>query len=1235
MRDRSAPIGACGRAELLWVLRAGGAALLERTGALLGYEERPPVLESKPDVPDAGAEKAFIQRPPPTPEPPEIAPSPVMDALFWRLEGYEPVVREATESVPAVVTAPLGWSHRPSARPAMHALAPWPELRQRLRPALAELREGPEPDLEKLVGRIGRGLLLERIPRRRQRRLGPSVQLIMDRSERLVPYWTDQDQVVGELARLLATEALTRAVFHEGLAEPRLLDRADAVYRPPAAGGMVLVLGDLGSLAAADATDSWLRLGRRIAAAGGRPVALVPCRRSRVPEALRRVWRIVPWERPPGVSVLAGGVHWGEPADSLAARRARTRRLLSLLAPAVRIEPGLLRAVRLGLAEPVLDAAAESDVWQDPAVVSTHSEAATLNPRRIADLRAAFAAEPDTDQRMALALLRVWRGHLPEEIWFEEILNLRNLQDLDPDARADLLDPQDLEDARRFFGHLCTELTPDPDVNTAAGAWVRRMSARATDIWRDEVVGKPLLCLDWALHRHRPDYRPPVPIDPAALPMTDAPVCRIGLCQRGGALSFTALAAARSVPGSPLAIIETRNRLITVQARADTAGGAAFWEEGEPPPWADDWGWDDFGAWVEFSVEGTDGLRVTQRMRWIEPGSFLMGSPAGETERWSAEGPQHEVTIDQGYWLFETACTQALWQAVTGDNPRHFKGPDRPVEQVSWDDAQRFIAALNQRLPGLHLGLPSEAQWEYACRAGTDTPFSFGVNITPEQVNYHGEYPYAGGEKGLYRGETVPVASLPANALGLYEMHGNVREWVYDTWHGNYEGAPADGSAWEFDETGADRVIRGGSWNLGARPCRSAFRRRNDPGTRYDSLGFRCARVQDREPGEPGEGVERASLARPGPRSGKGRAATGSSRAAGGELTTSPEFRLDTAASTTIPLPQTHAIQILTDREHLTLHQTAKPAWASAIGRDRFGLWAEIAIEPKAVESGARRQRWWSRKTAPTKSPIIVGEPVIQRLRWITPGRFLMGSPQDEPGRWEGESPQHQVTFTQGYWLFDSPCTQALWEALVGENPSRFKNPERPVEGVSWDDVQQRFLPALNERIPGFGLPSEAQWEHACRAGTSTALYTGPIEIFGANNAPALDPIAWYGGNSGVDYDLAEGHETTGELWKEMQYETKRAGTRKVKGKQPNPWGLYDMLGNVLEWVQDPWHDNYHGAPTDGSVWEISEAGADRVIRGGSWFNGARYCRSAYRSRGVPGDRNFYLGFRCARVQES
>ena len=295
------------------------------------------------------------------------------------------------------------------------------------------------------------------------------------------------------------------------------------------------------------------------------------------------------------------------------------------------------------------------------------------------------------------------------------------------------------------------------------------------------------------------------------------------------------------------------------------------------------------------------------------------------------------------------------------------------------------------------------------------------------------------------------------------------------------------------------------------------------------------------------------------------------------------------------------------------------------MGRDRFGLWADIRIESPSAAA------------------------VIQRLRWIPPGRFLMGSPDDEPGRWRAEGPRHEVMIGQGYWLFDTPCTQALWEAVLGGHESRFRDLQRPVERVNWGEAE-RFAEALQERLAALDddggrvvLPSEAQWEFACRARTETALYTGPMEIKGrieqSMDAPALDPIAWYGGNSGVDYDLEVGEDSTTGWWegKQKQYPHRKAGTRRVRQKQPNAWGLYDMLGNVWEWTADHWHETYEGAPTDGSAWINSDrdAGAGRVIRGGSWIGFARICRSAYRYRYDPDRRYSSLGFRCARVQVS
>ena len=284
------------------------------------------------------------------------------------------------------------------------------------------------------------------------------------------------------------------------------------------------------------------------------------------------------------------------------------------------------------------------------------------------------------------------------------------------------------------------------------------------------------------------------------------------------------------------------------------------------------------------------------------------------------------------------------------------------------------------------------------------------------------------------------------------------------------------------------------------------------------------------------------------------------------------------------------------------LVQGFPPDWASEWGEDAEGVFVAFGI----------------------------GE-ATQRLRWIPPGTFVMGSPADEPERYEDEGPQHDVTIAEGFWLFDTPCTQALWTAVMGDNPSRFKSPDRPVEQVTWGDVL-RFLKGVNARVVGLDLrlPSEAEWEYACRAGTTTALYTGDIAIIGERNAPALHPVAWYGGNSGVDFDLKDGEDIA--AWPDKQYYHGRAGTHPVAQKIPNGWGLHDMLGNVWEWCEDHWHDSYDGAPADGHAWvRAAGAGKSRVTRGGSWVGAAHSLRCACRFAYDPRDASFYLGFRCAR----
>jgi formylglycine-generating enzyme required for sulfatase activity len=281
------------------------------------------------------------------------------------------------------------------------------------------------------------------------------------------------------------------------------------------------------------------------------------------------------------------------------------------------------------------------------------------------------------------------------------------------------------------------------------------------------------------------------------------------------------------------------------------------------------------------------------------------------------------------------------------------------------------------------------------------------------------------------------------------------------------------------------------------------------------------------------------------------------------------------------------------------------PSWAGGFGADRYGLFADR----------------------------VLGE-AVQRFRWIEPGDFTMGSPETELGRWSDEGPVHPVNIKDGFWLGDTPVTQAFYTAVTGTNPSEFAdNPAaartRPVENVSWDDAQ-KFIRRLNTdhgtlntdhgtlTTDQFRLPSEAEWEYACRAGSAAALYAVPFsnevgkELTTDDGAcPNLDPLAWYNKNS------------TG-------------STQPVKGKTPNSWGLYAMLGNVWEWCEDDWHASYNGAPGEGISWNDEAArGASRVVRGGSWHSRAGFCRCASRRWLEPDSRWGLLGFRLVLARSS
>jgi formylglycine-generating enzyme required for sulfatase activity len=247
-----------------------------------------------------------------------------------------------------------------------------------------------------------------------------------------------------------------------------------------------------------------------------------------------------------------------------------------------------------------------------------------------------------------------------------------------------------------------------------------------------------------------------------------------------------------------------------------------------------------------------DDVKLTLML--IPAGEFMMGAPVEELESEDNERPQHRVKVPQ-FLMGRYPVTQAQWRVVAGyggkerdlnPDPSRFKGDNRPVERVSWDEAQEFCRRISAHT-GKAYRLPSEAEWEYACRAGTTTPFHFGETITLELVNYRGTETYNGSPKGEYRRETTDVGTFPTNDWGLHDMHGNVLEWCEDDWHNSYEGAPQNGSAWvESDRSETFRLLRGGSWDDAPRICRSSCRYYNSRDDRDDVIGFRVCCVPPR-----------------------------------------------------------------------------------------------------------------------------------------------------------------------------------------------------------------------------------------------------------------------------------------------------------------------------------------------------------------------------------------------------
>ncbi|MCP4697149.1 MAG: SUMF1/EgtB/PvdO family nonheme iron enzyme [Gammaproteobacteria bacterium] len=619
----------------------------------------------------------------------------------------------------------------------------------------------------------------------------------------------------------------------------------------------------------------------------------------------------------------------------------------------------------------------------------------------------------------------------------------------------------------------------------------------------------------------------------------------------------------------------------------------------------------------DFLQDGSQG----PKMVWLPAGRFRMGDIQGSGR--DNEKPVHEVSLDAfaiGVYPVTFEEYDLFCKAVHRKKPGNsgWVRGKRPVINVSWEDAVKYCEWLSEQTDEEYR-LLTEAEWEYACRAGSETEYCFG-----NDKKRLGEYAWY---EGYFWGKH-PVGKKKPNAWGLYDMHGNVWEWVRD-WMGAYPDLAVNNPV--GPDSSASRVCRGGSWYDYARHVRMSFRNEYAPGYRFEYLGFRCARVQKKP-------VEQAGKKR----AGRTDATEQAGQAAAKKKRISFAFIGLFIVISLLTYPALKSAwmlktcQELFDANRLASGEgnTALSCYNEVLKLDpgnQEALAGPKKIEEKLVQLTKRKSeqkefiKAWGylddlrtlnpksvylpqaekflRERGTFREPLNIDRTPGPKMVWIAAGKFRMG---DIRGNGRGhEKPIHEVfidRFAIGVHEVIFAEYDKFTEATGRKKPedNGWGRGNRPVINVSWEDAAT-YCEWLNEQTgKGYRLPTEAEWEYAARAGTETDYFFG-------DEQKQLGEYAWYFGNS-------------------------RRKTHPVGKKEPNAWGWYDVHGNVWEWVQD-WYgkDYYANSPISNPVGP--DSGASRVFRGGSWIGDARYVRAAYRDGVDPGVRSEDLGFRCARVQ--
>ncbi len=801
-----------------------------------------------------------------TPTPPR---TPLRAPFFGitHLHLLEPTRTQQPQSVTQLTAAdylPLATGALP-----FHPLASNHRLASRMQAALLQQQASTMLDVARVLPQLARLRALTRWPRRTCAYPPARVCVLVDRSLAMRPYWDDQEQLVQVLAKWLGPNALATYTIPGDPWQP-----ACAWLYGRMSGHTSEQTGAHTGAHADEHTGA--HTGER-PSAPARPPALLAPESGSVVLLLSTQRHSSRWQQAAQFLASKGArVLWHAP-DTQTHDHDAGEILLTLLACACRIEPELVRAVRKLHPQTATKPQLEAQLWASP-VLNAGYDVAVWQADKVAPYREKFARLPMQIQQQVLQTMRQVHAVRGQTIAVQETLAWAAHVAPATEARF----APEVWAATVWLQQLVAADQATRNQSGFAAFAEQIFTAHAHDANMLRRFEQPFAAL-WAIADCASQARGEASTALGALaaesvaafvrlPDLDPP-SRYFLRQRGAALVLTQ--DQRVEPCSPIGmplvlswltldngrrqLIRTRNqaqvplgRLVAGQTLTIETASMALTVAQVVPPFMAERGRDEYGLYAVWQVAGQP-----VRLRYIEPGQFTMGSNAAEqtTVLEKNESPQHQVTISQGYWLAETACTQALWQAVMGNNPSKFHenaggGPQHPVEQVSWLDVQQFLSKLASilRAAGIEnyqVSLPTEAEWEYACRAGTTTPFWFGENIQSDQVNYDGTHPYRNGKKGEYRAKTVAVEALPQNGWGLYQMHGNVWEWCADgfrVYADQSEMNPGLKQALKPDLTNdSGRAVRGGGWSSGALDARCACRGLYRPDGRDDGLGFRFA----------------------------------------------------------------------------------------------------------------------------------------------------------------------------------------------------------------------------------------------------------------------------------------------------------------------------------------------------------------------------------------------------------